>query len=67
MLVYLARTRKMRTTFTDIREREVLHEYADDTAIGLQRAPPTTGYVIILANGAIGTAACRQHCINMSS
>ena len=64
VLVYLARTRKMGTTFTDVGERKVLHAYADSD---WSTTRSTTGYVIFLANGAIGTAARRQHCITMSS
>ena len=64
VLVYLGRTRKMGTTFTDVGERKALHAYADSD---WSTTRSTTGFVIFLGNGAIGTAARRQHCITMSS
>ena len=64
VLVYLARTKHMGTTFTDVGETKGLHAYADSNW-SVTRS--TTGFVIFLGNGAIAHAARRQHCITMSS
>jgi len=65
VLVYLARTKKIGTTFSaDTDSAKKLRAYAD---ANWTTTRSTTGFVIMLAGGAIAHASRRQHCISMST
>jgi hypothetical protein len=65
VLVYLARTKKIGTTFSaHTYGAKKLRAYAD---ANWTTTRSTTGFVIMLAGGAIAHASRRQHCISMST
>jgi len=65
ILVYLARTPKVGTTFTGKGDgANVLQAYADSN---WTEARSTTGYTIMLGNANVCAGSRRQHCITMSS
>ena len=65
VLVYLARTPKVGTTFTGKGDgANRLRAYADSN---WTEARSTTGYCIMLGNATVSAASRRQHCITMSS
>jgi len=65
ILIYLVRTRNMGITFSNRGEKAaVLRCYADSN---WSETRSTTGYVMLLAGGAVAHASKRQHCITMSS
>jgi hypothetical protein len=65
VLVYLARTKKIGTTFSaHTNGARKLRAYAD---ANWTTTRSTTGFVIMLAGGAIAHASRRQHCISMST
>jgi len=65
VLVYLARTKKIGTTFSAHTDgAKKLRAYAD---ANWTTTRSTTGFVIMLSGGAIAHASRRQHCISMST
>jgi hypothetical protein len=65
VLIYLGRTRNLGITFSNRGEKaKVLRCYAD---ANWTETRSTTGYVMLLAGGAVAHASKRQHCITMSS
>ena len=65
ILVYLARSPRMGTTFTGKADgANVLRAYADSN---WTETRSTTGYCIMLGNATVSSASRRQHCITMSS
>jgi len=65
VLIYLARTKKIGTTFSaHTNGAKKLRAYAD---ANWTTTRSTTSFVIMLAGGAIAHASRRQHCISMST
>ena len=65
VLVYLGRSRNLGVTYSaHVPDAKLLKAFSDsDWSI----TRSTTGFVLMLAGGAIGTVSRRQHCITMSS